>query len=81
MTNIHAVIDRLGLPIRSSLTAGQSHDGQSADGLLDHVGTGAIVLADQAYDAARVRSSLREKGAFANIPPKVNRRSIPHFSP
>ena len=63
-----------------SLTAGQSHDGQAADDLLDHVGTGTIVLADKAYDADRIRASLREKGAFANIPPKSNRRSKPYFS-
>jgi transposase len=62
------------------LTAGQSHDGQAADHLLDHVGAGTIVLADKAYDANRIRSSLRERGAFANIPPKTNRRSKPYFS-
>jgi transposase len=38
------------------------------------------VLADKAYDADRIRASLREKGAFANIPPKANRRSKPYFS-
>ena len=79
-TKIHAVVDGQGLPIRLSLTAGQSHDGQAADDLLDHVGTGTIVLADKAYDADRIRASLREKGAFANIPPKSNRRSKPYFS-
>jgi transposase len=68
-----------GLPIRPSLTAGQSHDGQAADGLLDHIGAGTILLADKAYDADRIRASLRER-AFANIPPKSNRRSKPYFS-
>ena len=63
-----------------SLTAGQSHDGQAADGLLDHVRAGTIVLADKAYDADRIRASLRERGALANIPPKSNRRSKPYFS-
>ncbi|CAM4230260.1 IS5 family transposase [Novosphingobium lubricantis] len=48
--------------------------------MLDHVGAGTIVLADRAYDADRIRASLREKGAFANIPPKSNRRSKPYFS-
>lgn len=38
------------------------------------------MLADKAYDADRLRTSLREKGAFANIPPKANRRSKPYFS-
>jgi transposase len=79
-TKIHAVVDGQGLPIRLSLTAGQSHDGQAADHLLKHVGAGTIVLADKAYDADRIRASLREKGAFANIPPKANRRSKPYFS-
>lgn len=37
-------------------------------------------MADKAYDADRIRASLREKGAFANIPPKPNRRSKPYFS-
>lgn len=79
-TKIHAVVDGQGLPIRLSLTAGQSHDGQSADDLLNHISAGTIVLAYKAYDADRIRSSLREKGAFANIPPKANRRSKPYFS-
>lgn len=70
-TKIHAVVDGQGLPIRLSLTDGQSHDGQAADGLLDHVGAGTIVLADKAYDADRIRASLREKGHSPNIPPKA----------
>jgi transposase len=68
------VVDGQGLPIRLSLTAGQSHDGQAADQLLDHIGAGTIVLADKAYDADRIRAALREKGSFANIPPKENRK-------
>lgn len=38
------------------------------------------MLADKAYDADRIRAALREKGSFANIPPKANRRSKPYFS-
>lgn len=51
-------------------------------GLADgrHLLAGTIVLADTAYDADRIRTSLREKGAFANIPPKSNRTSKPSFS-
>lgn len=79
-TKIHAVVDGQGLPIRLKLSAGQGHDGQAADDLLGHVGAGTIVLADKAYDADRIRASMREKGAFANIPPKANRRSKPYFS-
>lgn len=38
------------------------------------------MLADKAYDADRIRTSLRKKGAFGNIPPEVNQRSKPYFS-
>ena len=79
-TKIHAAINGQGLPIRLSLTAGQSHCGQPAGDLLNHVGAGTIVLADKAYDADGIRASLRDKGAFANIPPKSNRWSKPYFS-
>jgi transposase len=32
------------------------------------------------YDADRIRASLRDRGAFANIPPKSNYRSKPYFN-
>lgn len=38
------------------------------------------MLADEAYDADRIRASLREKEVFANVPPKISRRSKPYFS-
>lgn len=79
-TKVHAAFGRQGLPMRLNLTAGQSHDGQAADALLEHVGAGTIVLADKAYDADRIRVSLRDRGAFAKIPPKVNRPSKPYIS-
>ena len=37
-TKIHVVADAQGLPIRLRLTAGQAHDGQVADELLNHLG-------------------------------------------
>jgi transposase len=54
-TKIHVVVDAQGLPIRLGLTAGQTHDGQIADTLLDHLGPRTIVLADKAYDTDRIR--------------------------
>lgn len=69
-TKIYAVVDRQGLPIRLSLAAGQSHDGQAADDLLHYVGAGTTLLADKAYAADRIRVALSEMGAFANIPLK-----------
>jgi IS5 family transposase len=35
-------------------------------------GAGTTVLADKAYDAARIQALLREKEVFANIPLKAN---------
>jgi transposase len=79
-TKIHAVVDAQGLPIGLGLTAGQAHDGQIADALLDHLGPRTIVLADKAYDADRIRELIQERGATPSIPPKRNRRRKPCFS-
>jgi hypothetical protein len=38
------------------MTAGQVHYGQIADRLLDQLGLRTIVLADNAYDADRIRT-------------------------
>src|SRR5579863_10167467 len=43
-TKIHVVVDAQGLPIRLGLPAGQAHDGQIADRLLDHLNPRTIVL-------------------------------------
>ena len=48
-TKIHAVTDAYGLPITLKLTAGQAHDGRSADDMLGTVGPGQTLLADAAY--------------------------------
>ncbi|MDQ1159208.1 transposase [Sphingomonas sp. SORGH_AS 950] len=74
------VVDAQGLPIRLGLTAGQTHDGQIADTLLDHLGPRTIVLADKAYDADRIRELIQDQGATHNIPPKSNRKWKPCFS-
>jgi transposase len=39
------------------------------------------LLADRGYDADWIRQFVREQGAWANIPPKRNRRSLINFSP
>ena len=79
-TKIHVVVDAQGLPIRLGLTAGQTHDGQIADRLLDHLGPRTIVLADKAYDADRIRELIQNQGATPNIPAKSNRKWKPCFS-
>ena len=40
-----------------------------------------IVLADKGYDSDRIRRQVEETGAAPNIPPKINRRWKPPFSP
>jgi transposase len=67
-TKIHVVVDAQGLPIRLGLTAGQAHDGQIADTLLNHLGPHTIVLADKAYDADRIRELIQDQGATPNQP-------------
>ena len=79
-TKIHVVVDPQGLPIRLGLTAGQAHDGQIADTLLDHLGPRTVVLADKAYDADHLRELIQGRGATPNTPPKRNRRRKPCFS-
>ena len=46
----------------------------------DHLVPRTIVLADEAYDADRIREPIQDQGATPNIPPKSNRRWKPCFS-
>ena len=39
-----------------------------------------MVLGDKAYDADWLREAMNERGAFANIPPKSNRKEPVCFS-
>ena len=80
-TKIHAVVDANGNPITLKITAGQAHDGRSADDMLDTVGPGQILLADRAYDSDAMRQTLAERGAWANVRPMPQRRRVPAFSP
>ena len=79
-TKIHAVVDANGLPVVLKLSEGQAHDGRNAEGMLDHIGDGQILLADRAYDSDRLRDEMSERGAFANIKPMPGRVCIPTFS-
>ena len=79
-TKVHAVVDAAGLPIQLELSAGQAHDCPIGRQLLDHVQTGCIVLADKAYDADGFRQDVAHRGAWANVPPKSNRRAPIPFS-
>ena len=80
-TKIHAVVDAMGLPIRLGLTPGQAYDGEVAMDLLVALPEDAMVLADKAYDANAIREMIDGQGAWANIPPKSNRKDPICFSP
>ncbi len=80
-TKIHAVVDAKGLPIRLGLTPGQAYDGEAAMELLNALPEDAMVLADKAYDANAIREMIEGQGAWANIPPKSNRKDPICFSP
>ena len=49
--------------------------------LLNDLRDGQMVLADKAYDADWLRSMVMEQGAWANIPPRSNRKDPICFSP
>ncbi len=74
-TKIHAVVDADGRPIRLALSPGQAHDCTKALALLDELGKDAILLADRAYDTDAIRGFADQRGAWANIPPKSNRKA------
>jgi transposase len=79
-TKIHALVDRQGRPIKLKLTAGQESDIASAPEMIADLPQGAMLLADKGYDANALRDSLAQRNAFANIPPKSNRRDPICFS-
>ena len=80
-TKIHAVVDRNGLPLRLALTGGQQHDSLIATELMRGLRKRDMFLADKAYDSDAIRTFARERGAWANIPPKSNRKNPICFSP
>jgi transposase len=80
-SKVHAVVDANGLPVRLGLTPGEAHDNQLCPALLAGLRPRAMVLADRGYDADWIRAFIAQQGAWANIPPKVNRKDPICFSP
>ena len=64
-TKIHALVDANGLPIALKLTAGQAHDGKSAQDMLSTARDGDILLADRAYDSDALRIEMAARGAWS----------------
>jgi transposase len=80
-SKIHVVVDGNGLPVQLGLTGGQVHDNRLCSVLLRRLPRRARLLADRAYDADWIRAFVTEQGAWANIPPKRNRKGPICFSP
>jgi transposase len=73
-TKIHALVDADGRPVRLILTPGQAGDAPVAPDLLTDLRAGATLIADRAYDTDAIRALATERGAWANIPPRVTRK-------
>jgi transposase len=80
-TKIHAVVDTNGLPVQLGLTPGEAHDNRLCSFLLNELKPRTMLLADRGYDADWIRALASEQGAWANIPPKRNRKEVICFSP
>jgi transposase len=80
-SKIHALVDANGPPVRLAVTPGQVHDNRLAGKLLSRLRSGSMLLADRGCDAKWIRELAAAKGAWANIPPKSNRKDPIYFSP
>ena len=80
-SKIHAVVDTNGLPVHLALTPGEAHDNRLCSALLSALLPQTMLLADRGPDADWIRALVSEQGAWANIPPKRNRKEAICFSP
>jgi transposase len=53
----------------------------TAPDMLGNLSEGAMLLADKGYDANALRASVSDRKAWANLPPKANRKDPIRFSP
>jgi transposase len=82
-STIHAVVDADDLPVHLALTPGEAHDNRLCSVLLSALLPQTMLLAAR---GSRIRRRLdqgaaRQQGAWANIPPKRNRKAPICFSP
>jgi transposase len=80
-SKVHAVVDANGLPVRLGLTPGEAHDNRLCPVLLAGLRPQTMLLADRGYDADWIRAFVNQQNAWANIPPKLNRKDPICFSP
>jgi transposase len=74
-------VDANGLPVQLGLTPGESHDNRLCPELLAGLQPRSMLLADRGYDADWIRALVKQQGAWADIPPKRNRKEPICFSP
>lgn len=79
-SKIQALVDAECRPVTLRLTGGRIADCTEADALTDDLGEGDILLADKGYDTNAIRAKAAERKAWANIPPKANRKGSFSFS-
>lgn len=72
-TKIHALVDALGLPIRFTLTPGQSSEINQAPELIKGI-TGANIIGDKAFDSNSFIDQIISQGCTPVIPPRSNRK-------
>jgi transposase len=80
-SKIHAVVDAAGLPVQLALTPGEAHDNRLCPELSARLRPQSMLLADWGYDADWIRALVKQQGAWANIPPRRNRKGPICFSP
>ena len=80
-TKIHALTDGMCRPVAFLLTGGNVADCKAGEVLIDRMPPTSLLNADKGYDSDAIRRQVRQRGAFANIPPKANRKWKNCFSP
>ena len=63
-----------GRPIKLKLTAGRDGEITSAPEMITDLPEGALLLADKGYGSNALREMVANRNAWANIPPKSNRK-------
>src|ERR1700756_1847350 len=72
---------QMACPSNSASRPVRAHDNRLCSALLRELSPRTMLLADRGYDADWIRALASEQGAWANIPPKRNRREPICFSP
>ena len=73
-TNLHAVTNAKGRPIRFFMSAGQVSDYKGAAAMLSSLPKADWLLADRGYDADWMQEALQDKGIKACIPGRNYRK-------